>query len=395
MIQEYFAIVIKNIANRKLRVGLTVIGIVVGIAAIVSLLTLSQALQNSLEQQVEEFGGNSLTILSASFDIATSQTGTGLTIDDVEAIESLAVVERATGYVQEFLPVTYRDETKLHALFGVPADKGYLLEQDFNLEFRNGRTFDRHGEGVVLGFNVAEDRFERRIKTGNSVEIGEQKFKVIGLLEKENNPDTDNTVFIPLEDLREITGKREQVSYIDARVVPSVDVEDAKDRVIRRLKRVRDESSFIVWTARDILNTFNQTFSIVQGVLLSIAAISLLVGTIGIANAVYSSVSERINQIGLMKAVGATQKDILSLFVMEASIIGLVGGIVGSILGILAAIGVEYASRNAGLDLFSVSVTPTYIFIGIASAVLSGALAGIAPAKRAAKLHPVTAMRKK
>ena len=393
--KEYLTLVIKSISNRKLRVSLTVIGVIIGIAAIVGLLTLSNALQNAIETQLEEFGGNSLTVLSSGFSISENRAGVGLTTRDLETIEKSSVIDHATGYLVEYLVAEYKDTTRIHQIIGVPAKYSYRIGEEFNWELQEGKYFKREGETIILGYNVATDRFNRTIKLGNTITINERKFNVLGILEKQNSPDADNVILMPLATLREINGKTEALSYIDARVVSGLDINDSRRKVERQLSRIRDESSFKILTAADFLKVFNQIFGIVRTTLLSVATISLLVGTIGIANAIYSSVVERTAQIGLMKAIGATRKDIQIIYVLEAAIIGLFGGIVGSIIGTALAYIVEQVSRSSGLDIFSTTINPLYIMIGILIAVIAGVIAGITPARQASLLEPVVAMRKK
>ena len=395
MIKEYFHLVSRNIINRKLRVALTVIGIIVAITAIVSLLTLSRGLENAIEQQLEELGGNSLNILSGSFSIEQNNVGDGLTIDDLDAVESVSAIDYATGFLQEFLVVEYKGESKVYPINGIKADEIERALEDYRIVVEQGKAITQEGEGVIIGNNVANDGFNRTINVNNKILIDGESFKVIGIFEKQNNPDVDNSIYISLEDLRELVNEPTAISYIDARVKRGLDINASRDRVKERLEKIRDESTFVILTSQDLLATFNNIFGIVRTTLLSIAAISLIVGTVGIANAIYSSVVERTSQIGVMKALGATRENILHMYILEAAVIGLFGGVIGSILGNALAFLVEQSSRSSGFDLFNVEVEPLYLLIGIGIAVLSGVAAGIMPARQAAQLHPVIAMRKK
>ncbi len=198
--------------------------------------------------------------------------------------------------------------------------------------------------------------------------------------------------------MKEILNINEEESEIIAKVQDGFDPEEVANEIIKRLRQSREEKegqeTFDVQTSEQILETFGNIFGIVQAVLVGIAAISLLVGGIGIMNTMYTSVLERTKEIGVMKAIGAKNSDILYIFLFESGSLGLVGGIIGVIFGAGLSKGVEYIAMNSlGTNLLQASLTPQLIFGALIFSFLIGTLSGILPAMNAAKLKPVDALR--
>lgn len=397
--KDYFFLAFNNLKRRKMRSWLTMIGIFIGIAAVVALISLGQGLQASIEKQFEALGTDKITITPKGM-FGGMPNFNPLTEDDLKIIENVPGVNIATPYVMESFNMKYRSQNKNTLIIGIdPSEYQKLFSQTYTIEF--GRDFKQGDKTkVVLGWNAANKDFDKNVNIGNKVEIGNQSFEVIGILKKTGSPNDDSSIIMPIGSLREITGDEEDVSGIFVGIKAGEDVNKVADEIEKQLKRDRgeklsEESQFFdVLTAEQLLASFGDIISVVQAVLVGIAAISLLVGGIGIANTMYTSVLERTKEIGTMKAVGAKNSDILILFLIESGLLGLIGGVIGIAIGIgLSKIAEYIAAQQLGANLLQASIDPMLIIGALVFSFLIGAISGVFPAMQASKLRPVDALR--
>ena len=204
---------------------------------------------------------------------------------------------------------------------------------------------------------------------------------------------------MPLEDLRELFGTSNRVDQIIVQVEEGEDVLVVADRVEKKLMKTRDVTEktkdFIITTPEELLKSFQTILNIITVFLAGIAAISLFVGGVGIANTMYTSVIERTREIGVMKAIGARNSDVLSIFLIESGLLGLVGGIVGALIGLGGALGIsKIANQVLGADLFIITISWPLLFGAVAFAFIIGVVSGVLPALQASKLNVVEALRK-
>ncbi|HLF53948.1 MAG TPA: FtsX-like permease family protein, partial [Candidatus Nanoarchaeia archaeon] len=218
------------------------------------------------------------------------------------------------------------------------------------------------------------------------------EFKIIGILKETGNSQDDNQINIPLDTAREIFDKPNDVDVIIAQVKSPDDIPLLQEKIERELESERDDTNFQVVTATQILEQINQVLGIIQFVLVGIAAISLIVGGIGIMNSMYTSVLERTKDIGIMKAIGAKNLDIFEIFLIESGLIGLVGGLFGTILGSVIALIIGQFSKNAGF-LLNIKIEFLVLVFGLLFAFIVGMLSGVLPAMQAARLKPADALR--
>jgi len=392
MLHEYLRLAWTTIRHRKLRSWLTIVGIVIGIASIISLLTLSQSLQGTVEKQFESFGEKRILISAKGFQ-SPGTASLSLTTDDMEALETIGGIDYFVPNLFRGAEVVYKDEISFTTIHGLPAEDLEKFYVDTDSGLSDGR-FMRDGETnvAVVGSRVAIGMFGKEVRTGNKITINHQEFKVVGILEEMGNQQDDNAIMIPLETERELFNEPERIDVIIAQVHTVEDVPELQKEIEERLEESRGDTNFQVLTASQILKQIGNILGIMQIVLVGIAAISILVGTIGIMNAMYTSVLERTKDIGIMKAIGARNSDIIKLFIVEAGIIGLIGGILGTALGSGIALVVGPLSKNAGFTI-NVTLDPVIIFFGLFFAAGIGILAGILPAYQASRLKPVDALR--
>ncbi len=402
--KEFFKIAINNIMHRKLRSWLTMIGIFIGIAAVVSLVALGNGLEGAVSSEFEKLGFNRIIITPAGAfmgPLSGEYSNVKLTDKDIDTVKKVSGVQHSAGIIARSVLMTYRDETKAVNAYLHEADKETLETLDdanlFDVEI--GREFRKTDTGkVIVGWTLANDVFERKIRPGDEIEIFNQKFKVIGIQKKTGAVPYDNGIRLNLGQMKKYFDISDKYTVIIAIVDPKGDVEAVANDIKKELRKERGikegEEDFTVQTAKQVLDTVMQIFNIIQAVVVGIAAISLIVGAVGIANTMYTSVLDRTQEIGVMKAIGAKNSDIVAIFLIESGLFGLVGGIIGLGIGYGIATFVAYIARTIlASNLFVASVTPGFMIGMLAFSFVLGSIAGILPALQASKLQPVEALR--
>ncbi len=390
-LKDDFFIVLRNISNRKLRSWLTVLGVVIGVASIIALTSVSRSLELSIQQEFESFGSDKITVYSNG---GVPGFGTGLDRDDVDAVDNVKGLEYAAPFLTKSGKVKFKDKANNLLLFGIPSELAEKLFSDMNLGFQEGSSFESDSNKIVIGPRAAYDLFGRDLSVKSKVEIEGERFEVAGILEPVGNPADDSQVYMPLGVMRDSFGDEEGVSFIWAKVSEGGDVDEAAEKIKESLKKVRSEESFTVVTPEQLLEQLGTVLGILQAVLVGIAAISLVVGSVGIASSMYTSVVERTRDIGIMKAIGASNREITAIFLIEAGLVGLVGGMIGVFIGFLIAKAISFGAAQAGFTFLKIFVEPAFVAVGLAFAVLVGMASGFFPARQAARLKPVDALRK-
>ena len=277
-----------------------------------------------------------------------------------------------------------------------------LINEAQNYKIDVGRDLkpgDKYKAVIGTGLANLKD-FKKPLEVGDKIKIGkaEQEVIIVGILKKIGNPYDDGTVVLPLDTAQEILGIKDSYDMITVQIKEGEDVDQVAEETKTRLRKDRGlkegEEDFRVQTAEQLAETFNNIFGIIQAVFIGIAAISLVVGGIGIMNTMYTAVLERTREIGIMKAVGARNSDILKLFLIESGILGMIGGVIGVVLGILLGIGASFfAGQALGSNLLK-AYFPWYLIVG--ALIFSfgvGCASGALPALQASKLKPVDALR--
>jgi len=389
MINDYFLLAFKSIRHRKLRSWLTILGIVIGVAAIVALISLSLGLQATIEEQFEAFGADRLLIAARGFQGPGSQSE-GITDDDISILERMNEFKTISYGSARPGEAEFKNEVKFPSIFG--GKNGKELLED-TTDIAEGRYIDTGDDNdVLIGSRIAEGLFENEIRIRNKIKIAEKEFRVVGVLEPVGNQQDDNTIYITLDAYREIFGETNEVDFISAQVKPGVDVLSLQEKVKREFKRQRGDKNIEVVTPTQILEQIGSILGVVQAVLVGIAAISLVVGGIGITNSMYTTVLERTKEIGIMKSIGARNFDVLAIFLIESGLMGLVGGFFGVLLGTGISLAIGKFSTEAGFKLL-VAVNPGLMLFGLLFAFIVGMISGSLPARQASKLKPVDALR--
>ncbi|MGV8151788.1 MAG: ABC transporter permease [Candidatus Nanoarchaeia archaeon] len=404
MLIDFFKLSLSNLKRRKLRSWLTVLGILIGITAVVSLMSLGNGLKAAVNAQ---FGISSTEVISVQAGGLSGYgaPGTGvikkLTKDDAEAISKLSTVKRAIGRNIRSASVEFNDKVFFGYLTNVPdgEDREFVYSQ-LDTEAERGRLLkDGDNNKVFLGYNFYVDKvgFEKIIDVGNKIIINGEGFEVVGISKKTGSFIFENVIYMNSEQMQDLLDYGDEVDIIAVQVKDKSLINRAKEQIeteMRKRRGVKEgEEDFEVSTPESSLATVNSVIGGVQIFIVIIALISIFVGALGIVNTMTTSVLERKKEIGTMKAIGAKNSQIFTIFLIESGLLGLIGGIIGSIIGMLAG----YAGTKALSDFIGADLKPTIDFMLISLALVGsffvGAVSGIAPALKAAGENPVDALR--
>jgi putative ABC transport system permease protein len=261
-------------------------------------------------------------------------------------------------------------------------------------EIDEGRYFKKGDSNVIaLGSLASKDMFERDIGIGDSVFISDKKFKVIGILKSVGNSQDDRQVYITLENLREISGGKDSLSSIFVKVSDVSRIDEISNSIEKKLDREYGKGTFSAITSEQLIERIGGIISILSFVLGGIASISLLVAGVGIANTMFTSVLERTREIGIMKAIGATNYNIMEIFLIESALIGAIGGCIGCFVGFVFSQVISIVAASSLPIQFKTVVTVDMILMGVGFSIVVGVISGLVPARKAAKLQPVDALR--
>ena len=398
-ITDTFILPVRNLFRRKIRSWLTMLGIIIGIAAVVSLISLSQGMREAILGQFNDLGTDKLTIQAKSLQFGPPGSGAArpLTDRDFREVKNVqGVVQGATRIIKP-LKFEFDGQVKFEFAASIPDDE---KERNFvydagKLSAESGRML-KSGEykKIVMGNSLKSD-----YRLGDKIKIDGSTYDIVGFLIKKGNPFQDSAILMPERALKEIYNIKDEVSIIVVQVAKDQDINVVQDRIERALRRLRDvkegKEDFQVQSPQQLLGTFNTILDVVQAVIIGIAAISLLVGGIGIMNTMYTAVLERIKEIGIMKAIGARNSDVLAIFLIESGLLGIVGGGIGIVIGIAFSKIVEFgATQYFGSTILKAQITLTLVLGALAFSFVVGTIAGFLPARQAAHLKPVDALRR-
>ena len=396
---------LESVSANKLRAALTILGIVIGVAAVIAMLAVGAGAQDTILGSISGIGTNLLFVFQGNMqqDVRNEQP---ITMADITAMRD----EFQAPHIQEVAPiirgivnVSFSGESTSPELFGVTPE--FELVRNYELiegSFITDDNVNGLASVALLGPEVADKLFGRRdLITGETIRIEGQPFRVIGILAPKGGGSfgsQDNVILVPLTTARVRLLDRERdhvdVAYVQAINAESVPiVTEEISQILRTRHRTKlGEDDFTVYTQEDILSVAGTITNVLTIFLGGIAAISLLVGGIGIMNIMLVSVTERTKEIGLRKAVGATKKDILIQFLTESSLLSLIGGIIGIIFGWLISFAVGRIAAASGTP-FTPNVSLDAILLATIFSTAVGLFFGIYPANRAANLQPVEALR--
>jgi putative ABC transport system permease protein len=409
-----FLFAIRTIRTHRARTALALLGVVIGVFAVVVVTALGEGVKSYILGQVESFGSNLIqievkipnTTAMSSENASGRALGTQittLTTKDGEAIEKIANVDAVYAGTIGQERATYGSVGKRISLFGTGPDVALV---DQNLKLASGRFFTDQedvslAQVAVLGSDIKETFFGSSDAVGQYISLRGEKYRVIGVLEPRGAVaflNFDTFTYVPVQTLQKKLLGVNYVQFISVKMKDAArEVETVADivAVLRKRHDISnpDKDDFSVTSTKETQKTFSEVLGSLTILLLALTSISLVVGGVGIMNVMYVSVTERTSEIGLRKAVGATSKSILQQFLFEALIITLLGGIIGILLGVLLTLALGYAFAFFGFPLpLSFSFRSFLLGIGFSTSV--GIIFGLAPAYRASELTPMEALRR-
>jgi len=406
-IWDCFSTALRALLGNKLRSVLTMLGIMIGVAAVIAVLSLGRAQATIVEEAFATLGANLIYVIPREAGVGGMVGEATLTVDDAEAISRHAPsVAGVTPTAQTYAQVIAGRESLNSLIAGVThkaeqvdnyvvALGSFITESDYRAKSRV----------AVLGSEVAKTLFGEMDPTGQSIRIGGRQFQVIGVLESRGTGFgvEDLRVYVPLSTfyttvaVSQAAGRGNSVDMISVQVESSEELESAMQEITDILRdthgiREGEDDDFRVLNVASVADQVTQVLGILQLVLVAIAAISLLVGGIGIMNIMLVSVTERIREIGLRKAVGAKRRDILTQFLIEAVTLGLCGGALGVGLGWIIVKIISIVATNLGFP-FTAVLSGNAIALAVGVSIFIGLISGLYPALRAAQLDPIESLR--
>ena len=404
MLNKYLFLAIRNLRRRKLRAWLTMIGIFIGIAAVVSLISLGDGLREAITGQFSSLGTDKLTVTNAetSFGPPGSTAIKKLTQHDIDVIESVNGAEQVIPRILRPIEVEYNKETGYYFAVSMPNNPETIKEiyDAFSMSAETGRLLtatDR--KKVLLGHEFSRDMsFGKEIRAGSILKIQGEDFEVVGILKPLSTFQVNLAVLMMEEDMVKVLDIEDEYDIFAVWVSEGYDTEEVAQAIKDKMRKDRNEKigeeDFSVQTPANLFQSVNTFLNIINIVVIGIALISLLVGGIGIANTMYTSVLERTKEIGVMKAIGARNRDVLLIFLFESALLGFIGGLIGIVFGLGLAFGISAAVNSAlGMSLFIVKLNSMLIGFSLAFSLVFGILFGVLPAMQASKLKPVDALR--
>ncbi|OGM22162.1 hypothetical protein A2961_00530 [Candidatus Woesebacteria bacterium RIFCSPLOWO2_01_FULL_39_21] len=387
---------LEDFKRNKVRTALTSLGIMIGVLSVVLLIALGLGLKNYIEGQFESMGANLILILpgggftgegGGGFGGAAIVGGVSFDEKDVNSLKRISEIDYVVPVFMKATTIEGAREKKFGYIMGIN-DDGFKL---MNIEPEFGELFTKSdiqasSKVGVLGNVIATNLFSTTSNAvGKTVRFENQRFKVIGVAKKKGDQEMDGAIFIPYKTTYGGLNPDKTFWSIYLGVKSDDMVSIAKTKAENALLDRYDEDDFAVTEQAELLNTINQIFSIINSVLIAIGSISLLVGGIGIMNIMFATVTERTKEVGIRRAVGATQNDILKQFLTESVLLSLFGGALGLILAILIILIVRI--------FFPVSLNLLAVLISLVVSSAIGIFFGVFPARRAAKLPPIEAIR--
>lgn len=404
MLIDNFKISIKNIKERKSRVALTLIGIAIGIMAIVALMSIGEGMQSAVTSELSSLS-DTIIVTTGSVDVNpmgggfSGNEGTFFTQRDIDDIRRIDGLESVNPIMFGMATIEFNGENKFVSLIGMePESMADIFGIDF-LGLSDGEFMQNGDQNKgIVGYNVANEYFDTKIRVGNKIKLNDHNFYVNGIYKKQGagfSTETDDYIHLSVRDFKKVTGQ-ENISGILVKVSDLSGIESIADKIEFSLNENHGSNDFAnVITMSSILESIQSVLSIISLFLVGIAAIALVVASIGIMNTMLTSVMERTHEIGIMKAIGADNFDVMVIFLTEGILISFIGGVVGTILGIVGGkVFSTLSSSSAGPGIpIEPSVSIFTISLAIGVALFVGIISSLYPARKAAKMSPIEAVR--
>lgn len=392
---------IKHLRKRGLRTFLSTLSILIGIASIFALVSFGLGLQDYINQFAQESGADMIFVMAKSPGMPGTDKNFFISKEDVDFLGKIKGTEAVAPMYLQAGEIRKKTERRYSFIIAYFPEDNEFVEQGFGIGMEKGRNLKKDDLfKAVLGYNYMQDEriFKRGLEVGDKIEIQGTVFDAVGFYEEVGNPSDDSQVYISPEAMEsvypEIEGK---YGYAMVKAQEGVDPQELAETIKRKFRNYKGQEEgkedFFVQTFADMLEIYGSVISVISGVLVLIALISMAVAFVNIMNTMYTAVLERTREIGVMKAVGAKNADIMFVFIFESGLLGMTGGVLGVLFGYgISSLGGKLIEL-AGYSFLQPSF-PLYLTIGcIIFAFGVGSLAGLLPSLQASRLVPVDALR--
>ncbi len=393
---DYSILAFSSLRFSRLRTYLTALGIAVGIAAVVLLTALGGGAQDYMLGQFSQFGANLITVNPGKVSTmgvsgAVINNVRPLSLKDAESLHNIRKILAAVPQASGNLPVERGNRTRWSMVVGV----NHEVPQTWKIKVAQGRFLPKEAPEqarnlAVIGDKIKQELFPHSSPLGEFIRVGQERFRVIGVMESKGQIlgfDMDDMVYIPVYRAMSIYN-RESLMEINILYAAGHDEKLITENIRRHLIKRHGTEDFTLTSQTDILDTLGSILTILTAVVAGLGSISLLVGGVGIFTIMSIAVNERIKEIGLLRALGASRRQVTLLFLFEATVLSGLGGIAGMFMGF----GIAWLLHLL-LPNLPVSIEWNYVILAEAIAIITGMLAGLVPARRAAAMTPVDALR--
>ncbi|MEM1251774.1 MAG: ABC transporter permease [Cyanobacteria bacterium P01_H01_bin.21] len=387
----------KNLNANRLRSLLTMLGIIIGNASVIAMVAIGEGAKQFTQDQLESFGPNQLTIFAGGEDLGPTDDVAEITLADVDAIATQApAVYAIAPQINTNLQFTYGSRSRSGDIIGSTPGIAYVRSlQLARGRFLNSTDLDQHAQTIVLGSALEKRLFGDTSALGKMVQVGDFSFQVIGVMASKGTlfgVNYDETAYVPITTMAyQLSGRQSPngipIDFLEISAQDSDSIRAAAFQISNILTRRHGKKNFSVWANKSFQDMVGRITAGLSMVLAAIASISLVVGGIGVMNIMLVSVTERTHEIGLRKAIGATQRVILTQFLIEAIILSVAGGLIGIGLGTSGAMAIAiFSPLKPGITINSIVIAT-----GVSGTI--GLIFGVVPARQAARLDPIVALR--
>lgn len=393
MILDFLNLVFKDIKGRKFSSFLTFFAISLGILTIFVIVLVGQGFEQSIQDQFDQLGSNRLIVQTTGSSAFSGELQKGLTDNEVNIVQNRPYIEDVQPHIIKNILIKHGDTSVNKMVMGVTFNEEYF--EDYNIKIEKGR-FPREIDkfGVILGPKAAEELFDRELYVGSNLYIKDMKFKVVGIHETIGNQEDDRNVYLNINTIRDLYDLDDNVDMMFVTVTEGYDIELAAENVEILLENKLGDDTVNVQTFAQLLKQANTILGYVQTTLGGIALVSLIVGGVGIINTMFVIITEKTKDIGIMKAIGARNSDIFTIYILEAGIFGFLGAIVGMLLGSIGAWMFESWAQSNGFGFLTITIDPFLVVILLLFGFVIGSISGFIPAYKASKLSIVDTFRK-
>jgi putative ABC transport system permease protein len=406
----YLKLATNILVHSKIRSWLTIIGIVIGVGSVVTIMALSDSMSADMESRFADMDLTSITVTpgytkaqsggggppGGGGDSSSSSDDAELTDKDVMAIKLVENIDYIYGQISgSDLEVYFMGKTADLSVKGVDSQ---VWQYTVTYDLESGRLLEAtDNNAVVIGYKIAHEMFDQEVGLNRVLTIEGKSFRVVGILE---DGESDNSIIMPIDAAVEIIEDAEQDVY-DSIVVKADNVDNVEtvvDAIEGKLMISRhivkdDDRDFTVSDSLSQAESASEMMDSMTLFLGAIAGVSLVVGSVGIANTMFTSVMEKTKEIGTMKAIGAKNSDIMMIFLVNSALVGFVGGVLGIVLSLGLTSMLPYLGISIMRSSMGSTIAPDLMLMGISIAVVIGVLSGVIPAYNASKMKPVDALR--